>query len=805
MAQNKMTEEIIETTDDDGPDYASARYWTRRAKETEEIFKNKFWKAAKEAWAEYELSESESEASEAGTGAKVTYAKLFPIFWSSIKTLRPAYYSRTPIPIAPTRYGLQDVVARTGSVLLERLGKYALEVTEFDEVMRDTTLEFIISDVATARVMLDGDETARSIPIFKAENGQYVTQNGQLYEGENIGQDEDSGAWYGEEKYWENKKCYPVALSFDDFMWTAEATSKETIEEEYFRFCYSEQEAYAEFTEVDRDTLRGSMRGYGKKEENQGKFNSEGDTELFLHGWEIWHKKTKTIIFISDDYKNPDDKPLKLTEDRYKLKDFFPAPCPIVGTKKRKSLFGIPSYRYLKPMCDHMHEIGMRIYKLTASIRRRFIADKAHQNDLINLIEDAEESEYIFIKGLMDIVEKGGIQNLIQVLPVGELAQSIVELANIHEKYKQEFYEIYGIPDVIRGASDPLETAKAQEIKSFSATNRFRDQMNQVAKFSRDLLELLLDLKLGAYTVEEIHKICAVRYMDMEDQQRFSAAYSLITNDDERIIRIDIETDSTSYINEQIEQQNRNVAISTVMGGLQAIREMGPKEKAIGFKTIQSALSGMRLGKDYMDDIDRLIASIMEEAKQPPATPPPDYERLKLEIQANKNQIDSVLASRKLDQQERQMNTENYFKKMDVVISSKEMEIEQFKVGLLQQKQTMEGQFEAVRLNIEDITSKFMMAMEQSRLSIEEFKAVQQAMESQKEEIRLARDSNLSLIRAAADIKAQLQPAVINVPEAKPAQIELRLPERKKRRQVITPVEDGMGSTRYFVEDIEEG
>lgn len=793
----------------EGPDYGSAKFWRNKAAATEKIFKKKFWEDAKEAWAEYTLGEnSEEGASEAGTGQRQETDKIFPIFWSSIKTLVPAYYSKRPIPIAPIRYGIRDQEARTGSKLIERLAVYGLETTPFDQVVRDSTVELIVSDVVTTRVMLEGDKKTRQVPIIQNPQApdQYFLQDGKPYTGKNIGQDE-TGAWFGEEEYYENLKCYPMALSYDDVMWTPEASCYDEIDEMYYRFSYPEHEAYKMFPEADRDELRSAMKIYSK---NQDKDSSNGQThkpepdeksELFLHGWEIWHKPTKTIRFVCPDYRQS-DKLLKETPDTYYLRKFFPSPCPIIGTKQRKSLFGVPSYKYVQSMCENMHTLAVRIFKLSKSIRRRFVADKEAETDLHSLISEADESEYIFIKGLMDLVQKGGIANVIQALPVGELAQSLVELSNLHEKYKAEFNEIFGIPDVLRGSSDPLEGYKTQEIKSFAATNRFRDQMNQIAGLARDTLEILIDLKLGAHTYDELMRICAAKYLDPADQQRLPQAYQLITNDLDRLIRIDFETDSTSYVNEQIEQQNRNVAIKTVTEGLAALNGMPPMQQAVGFKAIQSALAGMRLGKDFMDEIDQLMNDMVEAAKKP-QQPPPDYQRMLIELQQQQQQIDMMVKSRELDQKEMKMATDSQIDKLELQIKQRETQIKEFLAGVSKQEADMNAQFEAQRLVLDEVTSQFMMAMEANKLSLERFTALNQALEQQREEARLAKNAQLEMVRTAADIKTQLQP-VINIPEQKPAEINLVIPPRKKRRKTVTPIDDGMGGVKYDIEEHEE-
>lgn len=732
----------------------------KRAKDTEKVFKRQFWKAAEAAWEEYELGESDSAegASEAGTGAKVQLAKRFPIFWSSIKTLAPAYYSKTPIPIAPVRYGITDPDARTGSKLLERLGIYSLETLPFDAVMRETTIEYILSDVATVRVMLEGDRKKEQIPIQRNPQNpeEYLLPDGQPYTGDMIGQGE-SGAYYGERDYWENLKCYPMSLSYDEVMWTPEAGSEDEIDEMFFRFCYAEDEAYEMFPEIEEETLKAAMRAYARKdgEDKYQKSEHDGPKELFLHGWEIWCKKDRKIRFISPDLKGEF---LKESEDTYKLRKFFPAPCPIIGTKQRKTLFGVPGYRYVSPLIDQMHEAAQRVYCLAQALRPRFVVDAEYKSDLTDLIQSADESEYIFIKKLADIVEKGGLGAVIQALPVGEFANALMQVSQLFEVYKQQFYEIYGVPDVVRGMSDPLETAKAQEIKSFSATNRFRDQMNQIAGIARELLELLVDLKLGAYPQEQIFKICGAQFLDPADQQRLPQAYALITNDAERLIRLDLETDSTSYINEQIEQANRNLAIQTVTNGIKALQGLPPPAQAIGFKTILAALSGLRMGKDFMDDIESLMQQMLEAANKP-QEPPPDVEMLKVRQKGQEIEIKAMTEQQKLEQRDREALIDAQAKQHEMWQKDQGLILQKQKLDLDVWNQQQMRNFDAIRIQLEEMSAGVSAQIETALVRIREFEARMNATESAMEEVRLAQDTKLETARTIGEmVKPQAEP-----------------------------------------------
>lgn len=735
-----MAEDSKETKKAAGPDYESADYWIKKARYAEKTFEKRFWKAAREAWAEFDLGTLGDGTSEEGTGAPSGIVRALHLFYSTIKTLAPAYYSKTPISVGKVRFGRNDLDARTAAKCMEGLGTYNFEEGDIDDVMEDVVVEGLVSGLFMTRVMLEGKQAKRQIPIMLDAAGGYVTQGGQPYQGQNIGGDEQTG-FVGEEDYWEDLKCYPMALAFDEVMWTPEAKNPKEIREKYYRFCYEESEAYEMFPDVPPEQLRAAMKVYSatdkKNELEERKAKAQGQGELYLHGWEIWHEPTKKIRWISYDYK---DALLKTSPDTYGLKGFFPSPKPVISTKQRKSMFPRPLYCYVADLYDNIHDCLHRIYNLSKSMRRRFAVDASLKGKLGFLISDADESEYVFIEGLMALVEKGGLESAIKALPVDDLSRAMTELSNLLQLYEQKTYEVTGCPDILRGASDPLETAKAQEIKNLSASNRFRADMNKVARLARDTNALTTDLQLGAYPPERIMKISGVEYMDPAMAQRFPAAYALLTNDEDRCVRLDIETDSTSYVNEQINQQNMNVAIQTVTGGLQSINGMPPLQQAIGFKTIQAALSGLRMGKDFQDDIDMLMQQMMEQAKNPPP-PPPDYEQMKIQL---KNQ--------ELQMKGQDMAGKNQIAQMQLQLKSQE-------VAAANQIKGLEYQLKAQAQGFFEWTEQVRLQLEGRGIVIDELSFQVGAQESLMEEERLSREVDAKTIAALKPLPQPAAPA----------------------------------------------
>ena len=59
----------------------------------------------------------------------------------------------------------------------------------------------------------------------------------------------------------------------------------------------------------------------------------------------------------------------------------------------------------------------------------------------------------------------GGLQNHIWLVPILEWVNALKELYLAREQKKLAIYEVMGISDIMRGSTNPYETATAQRIK----------------------------------------------------------------------------------------------------------------------------------------------------------------------------------------------------------------------------------------------------------------------------------------------------------------------------------------------------
>ena len=95
---------------------------------------------------------------------------------------------------------------------------------------------------------------------------------------------------------------------------------------------------------------------------------------------------------------------------------------------------------------------------------------------LQQLIDEGTENRLIPVDDWPAFADKGNLANLIQWMPIAQVAETLIQLYNARDRVKAVLYEITGIGDIMRGMTNPNETLGAQELKANFATRRIVPQ-----------------------------------------------------------------------------------------------------------------------------------------------------------------------------------------------------------------------------------------------------------------------------------------------------------------------------------------
>jgi hypothetical protein len=250
----------------------------------------------------------------------------------------------------------------------------------------------------------------------------------------------------------------------------------------------------------------------------------------------------------------------------------------------------------------------------------------------------SEENDLVAAESAAALMEKGGLEKAIWMLPIEKHAQVLVQLYTYRESLKQSIYEITGLSDIMRGSTNASETLGAQQLKSQWGSMRLQRRQRDVQRFVRDLLRIKAEIISEKFSPETIMMITGIKLPTQAEKQQaqmmaqiasaqgqpvppelqailmkpsIDDVLQVIRSDSSRSMRIDIETDST--IATQLDADRKDMTeLMTGLGGF--IQNIGPAVQTgfipgeVAKNLLMSLTRKFKLGNDVEDAVDSMQA-----------------------------------------------------------------------------------------------------------------------------------------------------------------------------------------------------
>ncbi len=358
--------------------------------------------------------------------------------------------------------------------------------------------------------------------------------------------------------------------------------------------------------------------------------------------------------------------------------------------------------------------------------------------------------------------------------------QALPELSNLQAQFENQFNQWFGIPDILRGYSDATQPMGATAIQNQAAHDRFKKDKMRIQALARDLLELMIDMGLRLFVPEKLQQVCGFQYMAEEHKARFFEAIDTLKNDTMRMVRVDVETDSTSFADEQAKATQTATIASTITQGLQSIAQIGATSPAfVGpiASTLIAYLETVPGGKQFQDKVKQAVNQMVEAANNPPpaAPPPPDYEGMKLQIAQAKFQSETQQAGINQQIAQQKLNLEAQKIQLDNEARNNEM--------------LLTDQMNQMKLEVDRYKAELSAAAEQQAMATKaQLESLWQDMERQKIVLQ-EREKIMEEKRLSIDQAIQMQASVS--PQAVTINVDPSAKKPKKRR--VTPIYNQLG------------
>jgi hypothetical protein len=620
----------------------------------------------------------------------------FNIFHANIETLVPALYNSTPIPDVRRRFQDKDPVGKVVSDIIERSLSYTVDTYDFDGMMVSSAKDSEIVDRGMARVRFKptfGQDESGAETLSYAE----VTCEHVLWRDFRRG----PGRFWGEVP-WQAFRHY---LSKDEIVKLIEGSD----------------------INIEDIPLNYSSDGSTDKKEKDAK------ADVFKRGmvWEIWDKDSKKVLFICQDYR---ERVLKSEDDPLELTNFFPTPKPLQAIEQTSTLVPVTPLRIYETLVDELNTITKRITKLVKQLRPRAL----YGGNPIDIkgVAEADDGELVPATDVMAFLKAGGLEKILAWFPLDPISKAIETLYEQRERIKQTIYEVTGIADILRGATDPGETLGAQQLKAQWGSLRIQRRQSEVARFARELFELKAEIIATKFDWPLLAKMTGIDLPSQEQKQTVQMlmqqvqqaqqmgkevppqvmaqagkaqeimsqpaqeeVMALLQDDISRNYRIDVESDSTIRNDLSRNQQTMNMFLQ---GTAQFGQAMGPIIMAdASMKPMVMEIYGafarqFKLGRQAEDAIDAATEQAEKGAKQqPPPDPKVEAEKAKaehekqmfgMEMEGKKAEIDGKL---KLMQAQIQMKErELELKEQELQMKAREMQMD---AQIAERKATIEA------------------------------------------------------------------------------------------------------------------
>jgi hypothetical protein len=445
------------------------------------------------------------------TGAKLT---TFNVLWSNIQTLKPALYSKDPTPEVDRRFKDKDPVGLIACEVLENCIVNTIAQQNFGNAVRQAVLDRLLAGrgVLWPRYLPHFRKIDNAQPESEDSGAQLPTaeQKLNLPQGDNLTSDAPEDI---EEVHWEEVKFDFVP--YTDFGHTVART-------------WEEIDAIWRISFLDRHEVR---RRFGDAiaaalpfDQKPDGLDNEGENGLDKAKiYEIWDKRTKRVIRLHKTHPEV----LEIMDDPLELEGFWPIPKPLQATTSSKSFIPTADAILWQDQAAELDRLSHRITMLTRALKVVGVYDASVQA-LAGLLSSGNENTLIAVDSFAAFAEKGGLKGSVELLELTSVAEILMRLYEARDKVKADIYEISGLSDLLRGASDPSETATAQEIKSNYASVRLKDMQREVQIFVRDAIKIAAQMICTQFSLSTIQAMSSMKLLTNMEKQQIQVQMKLI-------------------------------------------------------------------------------------------------------------------------------------------------------------------------------------------------------------------------------------------------------------------------------------
>ena len=569
----------------------------------------------------------------------------YNILWANVQTLKAATFSRMPKPDVSRRFKDNDPVARVASLLIERALDFEItHSNDFHSTLTAAVYDRFLGGCGVAWVryepVIETTET-ESMESISEDDLESETEE-EYIKTESTPVDYVHWKDFGHEvaRQWDEVTC----------VWRKVYMTRGMLRDRF------PEEKFGDL--ADRIPLDSSPDDQ-KMKQTEG----VGKRALIV---ELWDKEAKKVCWISMSL----GKTLDEVDDPLELEDFWPCPRPLYATITNESLVPVPDYTLYQDQANELDVLADRIKGLIDALKVRGVYD-ASTPELARLFTEGDNNSLIPIKNFSAFAEKSGLRGSIDIVDITPIANALNNAYQAMGQVKQQIYDITGISDIIRGASNANETATAQQIKGQYATLRLKVFQDDVAMFASEILKIKAQIICQHFQPETIMKIGGAELLSDVDKQMVPQAMALLKDNPMRTFRIEVATDSMLYADETQEKQDRveflQATSQFIEKAIQGARQV-PELTPLLMDLLKFGVQGFRVGRTLEGEFDTFADQEKEKQAQVaanPQPPAPNPDVIKAQAEAQKMQMEAQLEQMRMQLETQKLEFDKWKAQLD--------------------------------------------------------------------------------------------------------------------------------------------
>lgn len=375
------------------------------------------------------------------------------LFWSSYEVLKPAVYARPPQPVVAPLFKDGKPHINTAAEMLERCAVSVFKRTGIDDVMLGARDDLIFAGRGALWVRHEVDDGKHKVCIEHKDRLDFL---------------------------------HEPARKWAEVGWAAGAA------------WLTRKEMRKRFRKTSGDVYQDAK--YTIRRDDDGDDLEKRAATRKCKVWEVWHKADDKVYWVSDGVSVllDSDKP------HLDLTGFFPCPKPAFATLRRRSLIPVPDWQRYAIHFRKISELTRRVYSLLDAVKMKgLVAGGGDVGDAIEqIIRDESDQIIIPVPGAALLAQ--GSAPLVVWLPLAELATAIQGLIEARGQLINDFYQLSGISDIMRGATEAEETLGAQELKTQFGSVRVREKSMELQRVAADTVKIAAEILAEKFPQDQL-------------------------------------------------------------------------------------------------------------------------------------------------------------------------------------------------------------------------------------------------------------------------------------------------------------